>query len=637
MIGTDSYNNPFINRDANTDSVKDIVNYWCEPEHIQFMNALCYSDKAVVIEGLRGCGKTTAFKYYSYQGQNELGFKFIDYLMTGKFFCIYHRLGEYNYSALAGKGMNTSFWENVFTHVFELKLSILLLEMIDYYSSDEHLLDDVKNKIVRKLSTIDEFSQVSSYSSLIGLLDEYLRNVNEFVRKRSMMDVEFETNHWFGYYELIAKIVSVINEADFGNQHFKVAFIIDEMENLSESNQKVINTYIKFVKENISFRVGSRPAGMLTFSTLASEEIRVNHDYEFISINPYMNTNKYEKFLIEMVNKRLKNSKYSEQSDVKIESLLGRKEDVLQEINSKIPEGFIGHFDILQKSLTDSDVENIRNDDKLKELLNIIKINRGETPDAVKSQMDAYIGKETDSDQYRKYKNAYSNKYKKSLAFLILHLANKNKSYYSIKTYSYLSSGSTRVFLQLCHKVFELADFYSPEVLYENKQVDIKLQTQAAMTVAESEMNYLKRVGPFGKEIYNLIDNICRLFRYYHNDVGLRYPETNQFTLDDNMDEVDNQIINTARMHAFIIRKNKLQQRTIGQPKTYIYTINRIYSPLYNISCVTRGGYNPRISNDAMRALVTNQILKSKTIVNIIDGKEDSNPGYKQMGIEDLL
>lgn len=631
MIGTDSYNYPFVNRDANTDSFIDIVNYWCEPTHIEISEML-YSDKALIIEGPKGCGKTTLFKYFSYKAQEALGETYECNLRKGKYICIYHRLGDYNYSSLDGKGLHETFWVNLFVHTFELKLSVMLLNMIGYYSNKESL-ETTKTLIVSELGQKNEFYGVETYENLIVKIEDYIRNVNDFIRQRSMMEVDFKPEYWFSYYEIVGSIVKVINNHIPSDKRFKVAFIIDEMENISESHQKAINTYIKFVKENISFRIGAKPAGIATYLTLTKEDIRENHDYNYIEINPYINTEKYEKFLIEIANKRLANSIYGKDKEVKIESLLGRKEDVLKEISNKISSDFSKHFDLLNKDISNEELQGISSDDKLKELLNIIKINRGESIEELTKQMESFNNKETNSSEYKKYLNAYTNKYKKSLAFLLLHLAGKRKSYYSLKTFTFLSSGSTRIFLQLCHKVFELAEFYNPDALNKNEMINLDLQTQAAIAVAESEMNYLKRVSPFGREMFNFVDNVCRLFQYYHRDIGLRYPETNQFTLDDVLDEIDKKIINIARKNAFIIRKKKLQQRSIGKPKTFIYTINRIFFPLYDISCVTRGGYNPKISNESMKRLAEGQ-LDDKTIVKITENKVDEKADYSQIRME---
>lgn len=636
MIGTNSYNNPFVNRDANTDSINEIVNYWCEPIHIE-LSEMLYSDKAILIEGPRGCGKTTLFKYYSYKGQMIQGQTFINNINEGKYFCIYHRLGEYNYSALDGKGLDETFWENLFVHIFELKLSIMLINMIQEFVKKEERINTYLQDIIRNVSTNRGFFGVKSQEELVRKIEEYIGSVNDFIRKRSMMEVEFELDHWFTYYEITNIIVKAINKNLEWNKRFKVAFIIDEMENLSPTHQRVINTYMKFVKENISFRVGSRPAGISTYQTLTKEDIRENHDYNYIEINPYIHTTDYEKFLIEIANKRLANSIYSEVKNIKIELLLGRKENISEEISRKIPNDFNKHFEILKKKIPNNRLESIRSDDKLQELLNIIKINRGENIEQVANQMKAFNDKKRETDEYKKYVNAYRNKYKKSLAFLLLHIANKKKSYYSLKTFAHLSSGSTRVFLQLCHKVFELTSFYSPESLYKNEMINPDLQTQAALKVAESELNYLKRVGPFGREIFNFIDNICRLFRYYHNDNGLKYPETNQFTLDDTMEQIDKKIIDVARMHAFIIRKRNLQQSSIGQPRTHIYTINRIYYPLYNISCVTRGGFNPRITKESMKIFIESQISNSNLIAKVLKKETEIDTKYEQLGIEGLL
>ncbi len=639
MIGINSFNNPFINRDANSDSINDIVDYWCNPIHIKLVEML-YSDKAIIIEGPRGCGKTTLFKYFSYKGQLIKGSRISDFLKEGKYFCLYYRLGEFNYSSLSGKKIDDAFWGNIFLHLFELKLTHILMNLIKEIFEDENdnILDISESDFIANLKNINGFGSAIDINSFIKQIEVYIGEVKDFIRTRSMVEVDFKPVCWYSNYELIEYIIKTINTSMKDGKRFKVAFVIDEMENLSQQHQKAINTYLKFVKENISFRVGTRPSGILTFDTLTNESIRENHDFSYIVINPILNIEEYEEFLIEVANKRLSNSFFCKNSTVKIENLLGKKEDIQEEIKNKIPKNFEGHFKQLKKHIPEDKLYLIKSDDKLQELLNIIKINRGESVDSVNLQMTCYNKKERkDSKEYKKYVNDYQNKYKKSLAFLLLNIANKKKSYYSVKTFAHLSSGSTRIFLQLCHNVLELAAYKCPNTIIENKMIDYELQSEAVLMVAESEMNYLKRVGPYGNEIYNFIDNLCRLFRHYHNDIKLKYPETNQFTIDDGLSYNDQIIINVARMHAFIIRKNKLQQRSIGQPKTHIYTVNRIYFPLYNISCVTRGGFIPYISNEIMAEILNKQV-KIPIIITKFSGNKSKLNDFdeNQIGLEDI-
>ncbi len=606
-----SYNNPFTNRDANTDSIEDIVSYWCEPLHIQLTEMLT-SNKTIVIEGPRGCGKTTIFKYYSLSGQMSLGKSVPEMLINGNYICAYYRIGEYNYSSLSGKGIDSAHWNEIFVHLFELKISKLILECIlKIVNSGDQSISFKEVDFIAKVARINGFHSVTSLENVLELLDNEIRKVKEFTRQRSFQDVVFSAPFLYNSYEISEKFIESFNECIHTQLCLNVAIIVDEMENLATEHQKVINTYIKFVKENITFRIGSRPSGITTLSTLSMESLRESHDYNKITINSYMDVDKYVKFLNELANKRI-HAVYA-LKHMSIEDLLGKKENIQEEIRRKIPADFTKHLEFITKTLNTKDVELIRNEDIMKEMLNIVKVNRGNDISDIADQMEKFISKsDTSSKAYRKYKNDFENKYKKSLAFLLLSIAKKNKSYYSMLTFAYLSSGSTRLFLQLCHKVFEYSMFKCPETLLKNEMIDMDIQTEAVRDVAQTEINYLKKVGPYGDKIYNFVDNMCRIFQQYHQDPRIKYPETNQFTLDDSIDDISIKVLDIAKMHSFILLKNNLQQKSIGLPKTNIYTVNRIYSPLYNISCVTRGGYNPYISSEVIREILNKQLSKNE-------------------------
>ena len=129
-----------------------------------------------------------------------------------------------------------------------------------------------------------------------------------------------------------------------------------------------------------------------------------------------------------------------------------------------------------------------------------------------------------------------------------------------------------------------------------------------------------------GKEIREFVLSLGNVFSEYHKDRYVRYPETNQFIFTkDELDIDDSRIIETALSWG-IIKKRKEPQRLSASiaKEGDIYTINRIFSPIFNISYRTRGGVNVRLSADEIHEMIIGQYKRSK--LNAISSKRKSSP-----------
>lgn len=104
----------------------------------------------------------------------------------------------------------------------------------------------------------------------------------------------------------------------------------------------------------------------------------------------------------------------------------------------------------------------------------------------------------------------------------------------------------------------------------------------------------------FGESIRKLILNLGNMFAEFHKDRRARYPETNQFVLDKlELEEMNSTTLNMALRWSMIVKKSAPQRLSVDINKRGdIFYINRIFSPLFNISYRTRGGFNVSIEKD---------------------------------------
>ncbi len=249
--------------------------------------------------------------------------------------------------------------------------------------------------------------------------------------------------------------------------------------------------------------------------------------------------------------------------------------------------------------------------------MNILWLMRGKSPKIINKAMNDYINKNFDNDEAQKYRRDYIDKYKLSLTFLLCSIYRKNKQYYSFNTFSFLSSGIVGNFIELCRRAFKYSEFEENDKFLHEFKITREQQSKAAIDNSEAELAQLVRIENYGAHIYKFILNLGNIFRDFHKDEKIRYPETNQFSID------SNSIVNNQYQNAFdsaikwsaIQRKPKLQQPAPGKHLKDIYTINRIFSPSFQISYRTRGGFSIELNSNNIMELMSNENVSSKQYI----------------------
>jgi hypothetical protein len=247
---------------------------------------------------------------------------------------------------------------------------------------------------------------------------------------------------------------------------------------------------------------------------------------------------------------------------------------------------------------------------------------RGVPVNEVNFAMEDYLKGNTNG----KYHMDYVNKYKLSLMFLLCHIYRKHKKYYSFNTFAFLSSGIVGNFIELCRRAFQYAEFENKDLLIKEGTISKEQQAKAASDFAKAELEQISRIETYGNYIHKFINNIGNNFRDFHNDEKIRYPETNQFSADiDNVsDQKFKDAFNAAIKWSVIQKKPNIQQPSPGKHLKDIYTINRIYSPSFQISYRTRGGYSVKLTALDIKKFMTEENVSLKNYLKqISDESED--------------
>ena len=143
-------------------------------------------------------------------------------------------------------------------------------------------------------------------------------------------------------------------------------------------------------------------------------------------------------------------------------------------------------------------------------------------------------------------------------------------------------------------------------MLLYNGQISSDIQDKASHDLANSELEMITRIRGHGSNLYRFTNNLGNIFKRYHMDQLLRYPETNQFKCDiSSIDDVELQKSFKAAIEWSII------QGKSGDQNKFI--LNHIFSPKFDVSYRIRGGHHgENYDTSDIRALLTENNVEPK-------------------------
>jgi hypothetical protein len=637
MNWEDSYRNPFSEYNANKMDSQTILNYWCNPFAFKKSKAVqsgSLSEREVfagknpiVFIGGRGTGKTMFLKYFSYSVQleqakrdanNGLIPKVSDYFISKGAIGLYVKIDGPLLRSFSGNALPQEKWDAIFAHYFELRICQALLEVIKDLRFHQVLtVDSAEREFIAQLARRLHVrgNQGLTLESLLSVVNEDIETVTSYRSDVVFRDVRFKPRQAFTSGDLFAVIKLAQEHLGGFLQKLLFPIFLDEYENFSLEQQRRINTLVKHVPDGTTFRIGMRFEGFHTYDTISKNEfIKKGRDYQEMVFEDVLIKDKdYEGFLISVAQKRLEGVPvFRENGFVSIRKILGVRADVEDEARAlvslrKTPDQ---HFKLLRFAPNDISIEQTKRllacpDNPLLEMLNILWVIRGKSPDHVARTMADYLAGK-DSPAVSKYRMDYVDKYKLSLMFLLCSAYRQNKQYYSFNTFTFLSSGIVGNFIELCRRAFQLAYFEDRDRLFTDGAIAPHIQDIAAKEASASELQMVTRIYEHGEILYRFVCNLGNIFRAYHTDARLKYPETNQFSIDTGAlhDASLKKSFNAAVEWSVIQKKPRLQRTSPSSQRRVIYTLNRIFAPAFEITYRTRGQFSEEYSEVELRRLM---------------------------------
>ena len=221
------------------------------------------------LEGGRGTGKTTALRCLSYQGQAALRLAHgPDDLSEWSYVGMYYRINTNRVRAFAGPELEPLTWTRMFAHYVNIEFCESVATFLDWYArlnSDQGALAELAlDRVAATLhigtpETLDDLRRELDLSKL-----RFEAAINNIADRTQLPSLSLQAAPVDALMQEVKKLSRF--------RHSSFFFVIDEYENLSGSQQQVLNTFIKHCGELYSFKVGVRELGFRERSTINPAE-----------------------------------------------------------------------------------------------------------------------------------------------------------------------------------------------------------------------------------------------------------------------------------------------------------------------------------------------------------------------------
>ena len=560
----------------------NIFEYFVEPS---FFDQFCDS-KPMLIYGSRGSGKTTLFKALCASETQDIE----TYLQEKTYFGVYYRIDLNVTASFSGYGIPNEKWEKIFAHYIVSALSYELLKQFNSVRSTNKL----------SISESDEQHFAKKYGRMLSNREniENLVELEDLFENELHIIRDFINNCPCNSYPHIGDYAAIINgmsedllhlSTDYNFAYKTVFYLIDEFEGLSEWQQKIVLSFVKYANDWHTFKICMRPDGLKTAQTVGKEYIRETDDIKSIELDRLFLKDRKQlyKYALEVCEKRM--------------DLFYKRNNT---IRRSVP------FDKLLESLPEDEEKRLLlkgREDKARK--NIESFFESEVPEAVQYFSDKYFdfllfkllyikskskGKTKESFWSSfKYDNYTSdsiviNNYKKALLYNTYLCFSKQIIYAGFDTLVDISGGTIRYLLEICNEIFERAvangnfDYASPS------PIPYTIQTAAIYEISNKRVRQISAIPQIGPNIRTFVIALGQICRAYHKEEKISKIEPNHFSLKSTDGGIDDNVIIFLRecvTRGILIKKknNKKKNTDIGFDE-YLYMLHPIYAPSFNIS-----------------------------------------------------
>ncbi|MBU8916017.1 hypothetical protein BGM25_08270 [Bacillus sp. FJAT-29953] len=611
-----------------------VFDYFAMPPQDFYSRLL--KDKAAVLVGGRGTGKTMLFKslameYKILDKNNEEASQ--QWTLINYIGC-YIRIDTNIVASFKGRGISN--WGEIFAHYFNLRVvqqivkTLKILLNKEVFSSDELI-----PFIERYYDIIDEEGKPSLLNmekSVRRKLDELIRYINN-PGKREVPEL---INNGTLIFELCNEIVE--STPFIGKTWF---ILLDEFENLNIDQQRIVNTLIKANQPPVIFKIAMRTGGWWTQQTLATtESLEEIADFDLLDYQTDLSESEYKMLIVEAFNKSLQLNGVKNGEFLDIRNLLPdlSPEDearyILEKSTKKIPPFMSEIKNIIESHVKDSELQKnyinelIIKDNPLITRFHLILFKRGYTIERIVKLKN---------ENPNKYNELYRHN-KIGALFLLVNEYKTKKIYAGFETFVLLSSKIMRNFVSIFSRAWELSVDEGFSV-NQPKPFNFKVQSKAAHDVSRGKVFEIESYPTIGHLLSSFTNQIGRIFEGLNKDERQSQPERNHFSIQGDLSAEAKDLLRGALMFSVFQEVVKTKVRNIFEARDRDFMINRIYCPYYNIS-VRKMHKLELTSSDIESLLLGNDDARRNTSNNLLvrynDHLKIEQPEIKQLDLFDI-
>lgn len=545
---------------------------WLNEKIFHFFAAPSYftslkDKRPCVLMGGRGTGKTTVLRGLSYMGQYALNNDDIDRFDLNSYIGIYFRCDTNHVHAFSGKGIDNGTWMKIFAHYFNLIFTSEILEFIDWHkklkSDDEVLLKHACSLIATSLHLGD----VSDYKELIHVL--------ETAMYKFQADINNISDGNMPQLSLAGDPVKIVTEQARKLRQFsgKIFYLlIDEYENLLDSQQQIVNTLLKHVPQSYTIKIGVREMGWRVKHTMNSQESVIDPaDYvlfnivdEFTDETP----DKFESFARDVCQLRIKDLLEEDGVEFDIEQALVNLpyEDEAIKLGVEQTCQYKNILEFEKESGLDLGVSSL-----YKFFISYWSENHNSM---LKDTIEDYF-------KNRKSWNTRYENYKYSLLFKIRTGRGSGgiqKYYAGWSTFVKLANGNIRYLMELVYRSYYI---YLQEGGDITKPVSADVQTKAARNVGWKNLTELEGTWSNGAQLTRMVQTLGTIFSKLAKDGENSAPEIVQFEIEGERSARTEELLQAGIMNLALVRMPANKQSGRGSVKEFMYSLHPIFAPYF--------------------------------------------------------
>lgn len=568
-----------------------------------------------VLLGGKGTGRTHLMRYLSapLQRLRSQGEPFTA-PMEEEYLGIYLRCTGLNAGRFQGKGIEDEAWEAVFTYSMDLWLARLALTTACETFGAHPELQASEKKIAGELvGAFDEFPATAP-TDLAGAIDalgelqaELDLAVNNAALSRNLDAVSIRIARGrlpFVVPQIIARHVPAMASLSW-------LYLVDELENLTERQQRYVQTLIREREAPTSFILGTRTYGFRTRKTLsADEENKEGSEYAAVELDQlYLESpTKFADFCREIIAKRLADAGFSHIVGDSLDRYFyepeqSRTRDAEVSFVGERDEGERRYLTTLRSHLedrpkfsadsTDAVIESVRYDEHpVVERLNVMLLykawnsKKGIEKRAVElhAESRAFVAQEA----ARSYQDAM-NHYGNDVVAKLLQEYGRKQRYVGIETFIRMAGGLPRNLLIILKSVVRAAEF-NGETPFREVPVGEASQRAGVTRAAEWFYRDAKAMGEAGLVAEVAVDRVSTLMRALRfadrpPEAGICAFSINQQALD----EAGRTALYTARDWSLLLEIPEGQRDKNTRAVKLKFQLNPMLSPRWDLPVTRRG------------------------------------------------